>query len=139
MNFQNYQWKWKIAKHFARPKQRAAFRKLFNFPPHPTTYQIKPYHVSGTKISLRWYKEIYRHLLSKCFKNTVKVSRNGAVQIFFLTQDKKREVCWKFIKSERLLAVFREHIIFNVKWVKVCKMSEFFLAKLYCKMCNIFC
>ena len=41
-------------------------------PPHPTAYQIKPYYVSETKIFLRRYKEIYRHLLSKCFKNAVR-------------------------------------------------------------------
>ena len=32
----------------------------------------------------------------------------------------------KFARSERLLTMLREHIIFNVKWVKVYKMSEVF-------------
>ena len=44
----------------------------------------------------------------------------------------------KFVKLEILLAVLREHIIFNDKWAEVCKMSEVFWAKLYCKMCDAF-
>ena len=44
----------------------------------------------------------------------------------------------KFVKSERFLSVLRQHIIFNVKRVEVHKMSEVFLAKLYCKMRDLF-
>ena len=44
----------------------------------------------------------------------------------------------KFVKSEKFLAVLWEHIIFNVKWVEVHKMSEVFWAKLYCKMSDLF-
>ena len=79
----------KIMKHFARSKQRAALKKLFSLPPHLIPSQIKPYYVSGTKIFLRRYKEIYRHLLSKC---SSWASRNGAVQIFF-SDTKKKHVC----------------------------------------------
>ena len=32
----------------------------------------------------------------------------------------------KFVNSERLLAVLREHIIFDVKWVEVRTMSKVF-------------
>ena len=79
----------KIMKHFARSKQRAALKKLFSLPPHLTPSQIKPYYVSGTKIFLRRYKELYRHLLSKCFKNAV-LGRQEMVQYkyFFLTPNK---------------------------------------------------
>ena len=38
----------------------------------------------------------------------------------------------KSLKSERFLAVLREHIIFNVKWVEIRKMSNVFRAKLCC-------
>ena len=56
----------------ARSKQRAALRKFFSFAPtHP--HRIKSYYVSGTKILLRRFIEICRHLLSKCFKNAVLV------------------------------------------------------------------
>ena len=36
------------------------------------------------------------------------------------------------------MAVFWENIIFNFKRVEIRKMSEFFCAKLYCKMSNVF-
>ena len=56
----------------ASSKQRAALRKFFSFPPtHP--HRIKSYYVSGTKILLRRFIEICRHLLSKRFKNAVLV------------------------------------------------------------------
>ena len=70
--------KWKIAKHFTRLKQRAALRKLFSLPPtHP--HQIKPYCVFQTKIFWQRYTEAHRHLLLKCFKNTV-LGRQEKVQ-----------------------------------------------------------
>ena len=36
---------------------------------------------------------------------------------------RQKDVCWKFVKSERFLPVLREHIAFNVKWVEGCKMT----------------
>ena len=42
-------------------------------PPTPRPpNQIKYYYVSGTKIFLQRYTEIYRHLLSKCFSALMK-------------------------------------------------------------------
>ena len=35
--------------------------------------------------------------------------------------------------------MLRERIILNVKWAEVGKTSEVFWAKLYCKMCDLFC
>ena len=52
---------------------------------------------------------------------------------------RQKYVCWKIFKSERLLAVLRDRIIFSVKWVEVRKTSKVFWAKLYCKMTDIFC
>ena len=53
-------------------------------------------------------------------------SRNGAVQMFFLTPN--RNMCaGKFAKSERFFAVLLEHFI--VKCVEVRKMSEVFLRE----------
>ena len=56
-------------------------------PPQPTPHQIKSYYVSGTKILLRRYTEIYRHLLSRCFKNAV-LGRQEMMQCkcYFLRQ-----------------------------------------------------
>ena len=42
------------------------------------------------------------------------VSRNGAVQMFFLAPNRNM-FAGKFVKSERILAVLWEHIIFHVK------------------------
>ena len=106
-----------------RIKQQVAFRKLFSVP-QPTPHQIKSYYVFGTKIFLRRYTEIYRRLLSKYFKNAV-LGRQEVVQIFFLTPNSNMSA-GNLLKSERFLAVLREHIFFNVKRVEVRKWVRFF-------------
>ena len=50
--------------------QKAGCLKEIIQPP-PTYHQIKSYYVFETKIFLGKYTEIYRHLLSKCFKKVV--------------------------------------------------------------------
>ena len=66
-----------------------------NYPasPHPTPHQIKSYHVSETKILLKRYLEIYRHLLSKCFKNAVLERQEMVHAIFFRTANKNMIGC----------------------------------------------
>ena len=54
-----------ISKHFACPKQRTAWRKLF------IPQQIKASCVSGTNIFWWRFIGINRHLISKCFENAV--------------------------------------------------------------------
>ena len=122
MNCQKYQLKRKIVKYFARSKQRAALRKLFSLP-HPTPHQIKPYYVFGIKIFLRRYIEIYRHLLSICFKNTV-LGRQEMVLNKYFSDTKQKHVCWKFVKSENfwprcgsILFSMSSELRF-VKWVR---------------------
>ena len=138
MNFQKLQLKRKFVKHFARPKQRRTLRILFSLPPS---------YLSRDKTLLRLWiknfvKEIDRNIQRFAFKVLQEcsswASRNGAVQISFLTPNRNMFI-GKFVKLERFLAVLREHIIFNVKWVVVRKMSQIFRAKLYCKMCSLFC
>ena len=73
-------------------------------------------------------------VLQECSSLT---SANGTVQIFFVTPNRKI-FAGKFVKRERFLVVLREHIIFNVKWDEVRKMSEVVWAKLYCKMNDLF-
>ena len=119
--------------------QTASCLKIFiqspPIPPLPDETLVR----LGNNFFIRRYIEIYRHLLSKCFKNAVLGRQEIVVlQIFFLASHRNM-FAGKFIKSERFLAVFREHIIFKVKWVKVCKMSEVFLAKLCCKLRDLFC
>ena len=136
--------KWKIVykKHYTRPKQRAALRNLSSFnhlPSFPKT------HSPPGKIFLRlWNKNfptvIYRNIQTYAFKVLQEyiswASRNGAVQMFFLTPNRNMFTS-KFVKSERCLAVLREHFIFNVTRVDVHKMSEVFCVKLNCKMSDI--
>ena len=100
------------------------------------------------KILLRLSKkifltDIYRNIQTFAFKVLQKcsssASRNGAVQMFFLTLSRNM-YAGKFLKSDGFLTVLRDHIIFNVKWVEVRKMSNVFRAKLYCKMSDLsFC
>ena len=44
----------------------------------------------------------------------------------------------KFAKSESFLTVLWEHVIFNVNWVEVRKMTEILWAKLYYKTTDLF-
>ena len=55
-------------------------------------------------------------------------SGNGAVQMFFLTP-KRKIFAGKLVNWESFLAVFLEHIVFNLKGVEICKMSEIFLSE----------
>ena len=113
-----------------RPKQRAALRKLFSLPQSPL-------HHPSDKIMLPlWNKnfltEIYRNIQTFAFKVLQEysslASRNDATQMFFLTPNRNM-FAGIFVKSERFLTMLREHIIFNVKWVEVRKMSEVFLER----------
>ena len=58
---------------------------------------------------------IYRNIQTFAFKvlqeGSSCASRNGAVQMFFLTPNRNMFA----VKSQRFLAVSPEHVIFNVK------------------------
>ena len=72
--------------------------------------------------------KIYRNIQAFAFKVI-----QGPVQLFFLTPKKKKKkkmLARKFVKGDRFLAVLREHVILNVEWVEICKMSEFFWVKI---------
>ena len=109
---------------------------------HPLPH---PFPHSGKTLLRLWNKifftEMYRNIQTFAFKVLQECSfcksKNEAVQMFFLTPNRKM-VTGKFVKWERFLVVLREHIFFNVEWVEVHKMSEVFWAKLYCKMSKIF-
>ena len=85
-NFEKFQLKWKIVKHFTRAKQQATLRKLFSLP-QPPYHQIKSCYGFETKLFLERYTEIYRHFFSKCFMKVV-LGRQEMVQCkcFFLHQ-----------------------------------------------------
>ena len=133
MNFQKFPLKWKIVKHFTRPKPRVALKKLFRLH-HPAPTPPDENLLSlWNKIFL---KEIYRNIQTFAFKVLLECSswacRNGAVwhhQMF----------AGKFLKWKMFLAVLREHILFNVELVEVGKMIDVFWVKLYCKISDNFC
>ena len=74
--------------------------------------------------------EIYR-------KSSFWAFRNGALQMFYLTPN-QTHVCWKTCKVSKTFGCVTGYIFYNVKLVEVCKMSEVFRAKLYCKMSYLF-
>ena len=77
--------------------------------------------------------KIYRNMQAFAFKVVQECSswesRKGVVQLFFLAS-KQKMLARKFVKGDRFLAVLREHVILNVEWVEICKMSEFFWVKI---------
>ena len=108
--------------------------------------QLSPNLPAPDKILLLlWNKnfltEIYRNIQTFAFKVLQKcsswASRNITVQLFSLTPSRNMSAR-QSLKLEKFLAVFREHIICNVKWVEVRKMSNVFWAKLYCKISDLF-
>ena len=112
MNFWKFQLKWKIVKHFARQKERAAWRKLFSFNPPPS--QAPPiFLVINIEIDICFQIASRMQLLG--------VKKWCSANIF--SDPRQKDVCWKFVKSERFLPVLREHIAFNVKSVEGCKMT----------------
>ena len=72
--------------------QTASHLKEIILPTHP--HQIKPYYDSETKIFLRRYLQIHRHLLSMCFKNAV-LGRQEIVQCNIFSDTKQKHDCWK--------------------------------------------
>ena len=137
MNFEKFQLKWKIVKHFTRPKQQAALRRLFSLFQPP----IPPDKILLRLWSKNFLREIYRNKQTFAFKVLQESSSwgsgNGAVQMFLLTPSRNM-FPRKFENWESFLALFWEHIIFNFKRNEIRKMSVDFWAKLYCKMSDLF-
>ena len=89
----------------------------------------KSYYVSGAKIFWRRYTKVYRHLHFKLFKNAV-LGRQEMVQC----------KCFFWHQAEICLLKSLFSVIFNDKWVEICKMIDVFWMKLYCKtMSDLFC
>ena len=103
----------KNLKTFYESQTASRFREFFS---------LLSTHPSPFKNLLRlWNKyfltQIYRNTQTFAFKVPKEcsswTSRNGAVQTFYLTPDRNM-FAGKFVKSEKLLTVLREHAIFNV-------------------------
>ena len=80
--------------------QRASRLKEIIKPP-PTPNQLKSYYDSGTKIILPRYTEIYRHLLSKCFKSAA-LGRQKWCNVNAFSDTKQENVCWKICKVRKV-------------------------------------
>ena len=113
MNFEKFKLKWKIVKHFTRPKQRAALRKLFSLHQSP----IPPDKILLNIWNKNTLREIYRNIQTFAFKvlqeSSSWASGNGAVQMIFLTPN-RNIFAGKFVNWESFLPVFWEHGIFNL-------------------------
>ena len=142
MNFKKCQLKWKIVKTFTKHTQLTAIRKLFSAPPpppHPLTRQkdkillrLWALEKSFSYGDIQKYAEFY-------FQSASRMQFLGFKKWCSANIFSDREMfAGKFVTWERILTVFREHIIFNVKWVEVRLMSEVFWANLYCKMSDLF-
>ena len=108
---------------------------------------LKGNHSSFPSLRL-WSKTILTEINKNIRTFTFKVlqgctswaSRNGAVQMFFSDNEQKHVYfAGKSVKSVSSLAVLREHIIFNAKWIEVHKMREVFRAKLWIIFFASFC
>ena len=66
---------------------------------------------------LRRYTEIYRHLLSKCFKNAILERRNDAVQMFF-SDTKQKNIGWTICKVRMVFGCVAKAYYFQcqVSW-----------------------
>ena len=104
-------------KTFYEAQTASRLKEVIQPPPHPP----KPPPLDKILSRLRNKKfltEIQRNIQTFAFKVFQEcgswASRNGVVQMFFQTPIRKM-FAGKFVKSERLLAVLQEHIIFNAK------------------------
>ena len=115
VEFKKFQLKRKIVKHFTRPKQQAALKKLFSLPQTP----IPP---DKILISL-WNKnlrEIHRNIQTFAFKvlqeSSCWVSGNGAGQMFFLTPNRNMFAKLYYKMSDLFSLVF---IGFDIFWFQL--------------------
>ena len=128
MNFEKFQLKWKIVKHFTRPKQRAALRKLFSLHQSP--------------LKQNFLREIYRNIQTFAFKvlqeSSSWASGNGAVQMFFLTPNRSI-FFWKILKMRKFFGCVLGAYYFQfqrswdsqnergfLKWNCNCKINDLF-------------
>ena len=139
VEFSNISIKMKKCKTFCKTQTANRFKNFIQSPPIPPPTPPPP---DKTLLRLEnkiLFKKIYRNiqifafiLLQEC---SSWVSRNDAVQVFFLTPHRNM-FARKSVKPESFLAVFGS-ILFLLS--SELRMTEVFLAKLYCKMCDLFC
>ena len=129
--------KMKNCKTFYEAQTASPFEEIIKPPITPQSHQLKSYYVFGIKEFFERYTKVFRNLLQVLQECSSWASRKVAMQMFFLTTNKKI-FAGKILQWETFLAVLLEHIIFNVKCVELRKISEIFWAKLYCNMSDLF-
>ena len=112
-----------------RPNQPTALRKLFILPQYPLPHTPRLPDKSFLRLwNKTFFTVIYKKIQTFAFKvfrecsENAWASRNGVVQMFFLTPTRNM-FAGKFVKGERLLPVLREYIFFNVERVGFRNMS----------------
>ena len=132
------QLKWKIKKQVQEGQTARKSKEIVPHPHPPEKILLR----LGSKIFFIKYTKTYISIKKSAFKKLQEcgfwVSRNGAVQMFFLTPNRNMFAEKLVLKSESFLAVLREHIILNSKWSEVHKLSEVFWAKMYCKISDLY-
>ena len=117
--------KMRTCKTFYRVQTVIALKEILQSPPNPPPPDLILLNLWNKNFLMGIYRNIQTfafNVLQECSSWT---SRNGVVQMFSMTPSRNM-FAGKFVKSEKLLTVLWEHVIFNVKWVEVRKMSEFF-------------
>ena len=84
----------------------SSLNKIIQSPPNsqltcPPPPSDKSHYVFGIKIFLRRYTEIYKHLLSNCFKNEV-LERQEMVHRKCFSDSKQKYFCWKICKARKV-------------------------------------
>ena len=118
----------KNCKTFYETQTASRLKEIIQAPP-PHTSRSTSCYIFETKIFLERYTEIYRHLLSKCFKKVV-LGRQEMVQCKWSFWH-QTEACLqeKFVNWESFLSVFWKHFIFNFKRVEIRKISVAVLSE----------
>ena len=126
MSFRNLQLKRKIVKILRDTNNESPLRK--------SVCLSKPDTILLRLWDKNFLTKIYRNLQTFASKVLQECSSWASrIDCFFQTPNRKM-LAGKFANWDKFLVVLREHIIFNIKWVEVLKMSEVFWKKLYCKM-----
>ena len=128
--------KMRTCKTFYRVQTVIALKEILQSPPNPPPPDLILLNLWNKNFLMGIYRNIQTFAFNVLQECSSWASRNSAVQIFFIYTKQKH--AGKFVKRKRVLAVFREHIVFNVKWVEVRTVNEVFWAKLYCEMGDLF-
>ena len=105
---------------------------------HNLTLEVQILLRLWTKVSLCRHTEIYRHLLSKGFKYAILKRQEMVHCNFFIWHQTKKSLLENLYREAGFWLCSGKHIIFNIKWFEVHKISERYGANLYYKTSDLF-